>query len=80
MQKVLQDCAVDFDGALRRNAARVYRLVYARAHRKEDAEDLFQEVFVRRKNGNWYPCGSRARSVRILINYFSKKEGKHGTF
>ena len=47
MQKVLQDCAVDFDGALRRNAARVYRLVYARAHRKEDAEDLFQEVFVR---------------------------------
>lgn len=47
MQKVLQDCAVDVDGALRRNAARVYRLVYARAHRKEDAEDLFQEVFVR---------------------------------
>ncbi len=47
MSHVPQGPAADLEQVIRRYADAVYRLAYARMHESADAEDVFQDVFLR---------------------------------
>ena len=71
MQELLHSDALDRDAVLARNAACVYRLAYSRAHRKADAEDIFQEVFLRWTRANptfQTEIHERAWFIRVTLN------------
>ena len=72
MQQLLRSESLDVDGVLQRHAATVYRLAYARARSAQDAEDIFQEVFLRyvRKNPRFQSEEhEKAWFIRVTVNY-----------
>lgn len=72
MQQLLKSQALDADGVLQRHAVTVYRLAYARARSAQDAEDIFQEVFLRyvRKAPKFQSEEhEKAWLIRVTVNY-----------
>lgn len=84
MQQMLQSDAINVDDVLARNADTVYRIAYARTHKKQDAEDIFQEVFLRYIRSN--PAfeteeHERAWMIHVTLNcirsYYTTAEQRH---
>ncbi len=72
MQQLLRSESLAVDGVLQRHAATVYRLAYARTRCAEDAEDIFQEVFLRyvRKAPKFQSEEhEKAWLIRVTVNY-----------
>ena len=84
MQKMLHSDAIDVDGILKRNADMVYRLAFARAHHRQDAEDIFQDVFlryVRRVPRFADEDHEKAWFIRVTMNciksYYGRADRRH---
>ena len=84
MHQLLKSPALDVDGVLQRHAATVYRLAYARSRRQEDAEDIFQEVFLRYvRSAPKFQSEEHEKAwlIRVTVNYiktyYSTAEKRH---
>ncbi len=84
MQEILQSDGLNADAVLARNADTVYRLAYSRTHRRQDAEDIFQEVFLRYvKSAPKFETleHERAWMIHVTLNcirsYYTSAEQRH---